>query len=105
MRETGKDAAHLGTKNVVHRQDINFRKDSKWRLDLGSHNLGTSDRVASWVGDPLESHITSSAVGANINISIVDDEEAILQSRANKAVSLTVPTEYQYLASQVNKYT
>lgn len=86
---------YLGSQNVVHGKDVDFRIHGEWRLDLGTDD-GSSGKfgelldMAPGSDDTLEGHVTSSAKGADVGFLIVRSKHAVLDTGANEAVRLTV---------------
>jgi hypothetical protein len=88
--------AHLGRQNVVHGKDVDFGMRCEWCLDFRSNKLGALDfrqlvHLLPWVGEPLERHIPDSAVGADVNVRVIDREKAVFDGSADEAIRLAVP--------------
>lgn len=72
--------------------------DGKWCFDSCAYELATLDLrdlmdLAARRRDALESHIPRGAIGAQVDVDIINCEKAILEGGADEAVRLTIPEE------------
>ena len=91
-----KQRADLSGKDIIHGQNIDFRVDRKWSIDLGADHLGTIDLqqlvdLSARSDYTLESHVAGSPRCTNICLIVVDRKHTILDCISNEAVSLSVP--------------
>lgn len=92
-------SSYLRGEDVIHRQNINFRVNSEWRLDLGtdqfrSFNLEQLMDLPASSSDSLEGHIPRRTIRAHERLRVIDRKHAVFDTSSNEAVCLTIPSTF-----------
>lgn len=86
---------HLAGNDSLHRKNVDLSVVSERSVDLGSNkfaSLDSSDAIdlSSFCSRSLESHVSSSSLSTEIDVSLVDLEESVIDVWSNVTISLTV---------------
>jgi hypothetical protein len=88
---------YLGSKDTLHRQDVNLLLETESRANFGTEKLGSNNvsdfgELTPLAGESsLESHIACRTLGDEEQLVVAGLEETILEGRANVTVGLSVP--------------